>query len=100
MILDAVISLTLGNFGFVLLASFLFGSVVIDKVKKLKKREDTITQKGDCRDAIQVTANGLTAMVMALLYSITLNKIFIVGYVAALAEAFADTAASGIGAFF
>jgi uncharacterized membrane protein len=39
-------------------------------------------------------------MVMALLYSITLNKIFIVGYVAALAEAFADTAASGIGAFF
>jgi hypothetical protein len=37
MILDAVISLTLGNFGFVLLASFLFGTVAIDKVKKLKR---------------------------------------------------------------
>lgn len=99
MVLDAVISLILGNFGFVMLCAFLFGSVIIDKIKHLKKKEDTITKKGDCRDAIQVMANGLVPMMMALLYSGTGHVAFIIGYVAALAEAFADTAASGFGVF-
>lgn len=97
--LDIVVSLIFGNFGFLVLASFLFGSVAVDKIKDKIKTNDDITQKGDCRDAIQVVANGLIPLVMAILYSITLNKAFIVGYVAALAEAFADTSASGIGAF-
>ena len=99
MILDAVISLTLGNFGFALLAAFLFCSVLIDKVKRHAKKNDGIVKKGDCRDGIQVIANGLVPMMMALFYSLTFNQIFIYAYVAALAEAFADTAASGIGAF-
>ncbi len=99
MVLDAVISLILGNFGFVMLCAFLFGSVIIDKIKSLKKKEDTITKKGDCRDAIQVMANGLVPMMMALLYSGTGHFAFVVGYIAALAEAFADTAASGFGVF-
>lgn len=98
-LLDAAVSLTLGNFGFTILAVFLFGSVIVDKIKKHKKSEDTIVKKGDCRDAIQVIANGLVPMLMALLYSITMNAAFIVGYVAALAEAFADTCASGIGVY-
>jgi len=99
MILDAVVSLTLGNFGFVLLLSFLFGSVIIDKIKKKRKAVDTITKKGECRDAIQVIANGLVPMMMALLFSGTMNLAFVVGYIAALAEAFADTAASGMGVY-
>ena len=99
MILDAVVSLILGNFGFVLLCVFLFGSVLIDKIKKRKKADDGITKKGDCRDGIQVIANGLVPMVMALLYSATSHHAFLVGYVAALSEAFADTAASGLGVF-
>ena len=99
MILDAVVSLTLGNFGFVLLAAFLFGSVIIDKIKRHAKKDDGIVKKGDCRDGIQVIANGLVPMMMALFYSLTYNEIFVFAYVAALAEAFADTAASGIGAF-
>lgn len=98
-ILDIVVSLTLGNFGFVLLVAFLFGSVVIDKIKRLRKTDDTVTKKGDCRDAVQVIANGLVPMLMATFYSITLNPAFIAAYVAALAEAFADTAASGIGVY-
>ena len=48
---------------------------------------------------MQVIANGLAPMIMAMLYSITVNEAFLVGYVAALAEALADTCASGIGAF-
>lgn len=97
--LDIVVSLTLGNFGFVLLLSFLFGSVIIDKIKKKKLLDDGITKKGDCRDSVQVIANGLIPMVMALLFSISLERAFIVAYVAALAEAFSDTAASGFGVF-
>lgn len=99
LILDAVVSLILANFGFVLLISFLVVSVAIDKVKKHRQKEDSITKKGDCRDGVQVIANGLIPMMMALLYSGTGNPAFIVGYIAALAEATADTAASGIGVY-
>lgn len=99
LILDVVISLTLANFGFVLLLSFLVISVAIDKVKKHRKKEDTVTKKGDCRDGVQVIANGLIPMMMALMFSGTGNPAFIVGYIAALAEATADTAASGIGVY-
>lgn len=99
MILDAVVSLVLGNFGFVMLCVFLFGSVIIDKIKKRKRKDDGITKKGECRDGIQVIANGLIPMVMALLFSATSHPAFLVGYVAALAEAFADTAASGLGVY-
>lgn len=97
--LDLIISLTLGNFGFILLLSFLFLSIAIDKVKKLGKCEDTVTKKGDCRDEIQVIANGLIPMVLALMYFYTKNFLFVISYVAVLAEAFADTAASGVGVF-
>lgn len=98
-LLDAVISVILGNFGFVLLASFLFGSVVIDKFKKRAKRKDNVAQKGDCRDAVQVVSNGLMPMMMAIMYAFTHSGAFIVAYVAALGEAFADTAASGFGMY-
>lgn len=99
MVLDLVISLTLGNFGFVLLLSFLVCSVIIDKIKCKKKAEDTVSRKGDCRDEIQVIANGLVPAILAVLYAITRNPIFVVAYVATLAEAFGDTAASGFGVF-
>ena len=97
-ILDLVISLTLGNFGLVLLMSFLFGSVLVDKVKDRAKRDD-LAKKGHCRDHIQVLANGLIPMFSALIYSITENRAYLVAFVAVLAEAFADTAASGMGVF-
>lgn len=99
LVLDLVVSLTLANFGFVLLLSFLFGSIVIDKIKASAKKEDTVAKKGDCRDEIQVIANGLVPMMLAVIYSCTFNPIFIVAYVAVLTEAFADTAASGFGVF-
>ena len=99
LILDLIISLTLGNFGFILLLSFLFGSIIIDKIKKMRKASDSITKRGDCRDEIQVIANGLIPMMLAVIYSCTFNPVFVVAYVAVLAEAFADTAASGFGVF-
>ena len=98
--MDVIISLLLGNFGFVILLSFLVGSVCVDKVKKRKKGIVSVAKRdGECRDAVQVLANGLIPTVLALMFGLTLNGAFIVAYVASLAEAFADTAASGIGVF-
>jgi len=98
-LLDIVVSLVFGNFGFLLLLFFLVGSVLVDKIKKKKQKNDGITKRGDCRDAVQVIANGLIPFIFAFFYAASLNPIFIVGYVAALAEALADTVASGIGVF-
>jgi len=99
LVLDLVISLVFMNFGFTVLISFFILSLAIDKVKKLKKREDTITKKEGARDLVQVIANGLIPMVMAMLFAFTVNYAFLVAFVASLAEAFADTAASGIGVY-
>lgn len=99
MLLDLVVSLTLGNFGFTLLLSFLLLSVIIDKIKGKKKAEDTVSKKGDCRDEIQVIANGAIPALLSLLFVYTGNYAFVVAYVATLAEAFGDTAASGFGVF-
>jgi len=80
-VLDIVVSLTLGNFGFVLLLSFLALSVIADKIKKLRKKDDDITARSsEMRDIIQVLANGLVPGIFALMFSITLDNIFIVGY--------------------
>ncbi|MBR2343162.1 MAG: DUF92 domain-containing protein [Clostridia bacterium] len=100
-VLDALVSVSLGNAGFVILCSFLFGSVIIDKFKKRKKTHGRIeeTAKGDCRDAIQVLANGAVPTALSVAFAICGSPILLAAYVAALAEAFADTAASGLGAF-
>lgn len=99
LVIDLVVSLAFGNLGFVVLMAFFVGALAVDKIKKRRKREDTITKKEGTRDLVQVVANGLVPLVMALLYIATLNPAFLVGYVAALAEAFADTVASGLGVY-
>ena len=97
LLLDLFVSLTLGNFGFTVLSAFLIFSVLVDKVKKKCAQPDTVTKKEGTRDAVQVLANGLIPLMMAVLYSGTQNFAFLVGYVASLAEAFADTSASSVG---
>ncbi len=100
-IVDIAVSVSLGNFGFLLLSTFFIGSVIVDKLKKARKNHgrNCEEQKGDCRDAMQVVANGATSAISALAYLMTQNKIFLVAFVAGLAEAFADTSASGIGIY-
>ena len=98
-ILDIAITLAFGNSGFIILCIFFFGSVLIDKIKKKSKSREEETAKGDCRDYMQVLANGLAAFVVSVAYFITKKDVFILAFTAAMAEAFADTAASGIGAF-
>ncbi len=102
-VMDIIISISLGNFGFAVLLLFFVGSIIIDKIKKQRKNTGQnyicVEKKGDCRDAVQVLANGGVATAAAALYFVIPNRLFIIFFIASLAEAFADTAASGIGAF-
>ena len=98
-VLDLIISVCLGNIGFLLLINFFLGSLAVDKIKKKYKAGATEEKKDDCRDIMQVTANGFVAAVFAVFAFFTGNNLFFVGFVAAFAEAFADTVASGIGIF-
>lgn len=99
--LDVTVSVALGNMGFIILFIFLFGSVIIDKFKK-KYRRDILKEevKGSGgRDVMQVLANGGVPFLVAAFYILRNSHLLIVAYVAAVAEAFADTAASGVGIF-
>lgn len=100
-LLDIAVSLAFGNDGFIILCSFFLGAIVIDKVKNRAKKQTKvdINEDKDCRNYIQVMANGLVSFICAVVFLITGNALFIVPFVASLAEAFSDTVASGIGAF-
>ena len=102
---DIVISVTLGNFGFTVLLAFFGCGIAVDKIKKRNKKAGQsvkrgIEKRGDCRDHVQVLANSLVSAILAILYFLTGNRIFIIAFVASLAEALADTAASGIGVLY
>lgn len=99
LIMDFIVSFVFQNFGFLVLISFFVGALVVDKIKKRRQRVDTITLKEGTRDLIQVIANGLIPLVMAIMYSYTRHFGFLIAYVATLSEAFADTVASGFGVF-
>ena len=84
-----------------MLAFFAFG-ILTDKVKKKykkvkQKKKESAEKRGDCRDQVQVLANSLVATICAILFGITHNRIFVIAFAASLAEALADTVASGIG---
>ena len=102
LIVDVLISVSLGNFGFCILLAFFAGGIIVDKIKKsYKKRGQNvgsyIEKRGECRDHVQVFANSIVASACAIIFAITNEKAFVVAFVASLAEALADTTASGIG---
>ena len=101
-VVDIIISVTLGNSGFLLLLAFFAFGIITDKVKKKHKKarqnkKEPTEKRGDCRDQVQVLANSLVATICAVLFGITQNRIFVIAFAASLAEALADTVASGIG---
>ncbi len=96
-ILDIAVSISLGNLGFLLLLTFLVLGIITDKVKK--KNTDTKEEKSSHRDASQVLANGFIPIVCAALYFALGERAFLLAFVAALAEALGDTAASSLGSY-
>jgi uncharacterized protein (TIGR00297 family) len=57
----------------------------------------SITEKGHTRDAFQVAANSLPALLCLMLFYYTQQELFLIGYVSCIAGATADTWASEIG---
>ncbi len=100
LMLDIAISSTFGNVGFLVLMLFFAGSIVTDKFKKrhekTEQNTDNHSDKG-FRGVSQVFANGFVAMLCALLYAVSLERLYFIAFVATMAEAFSDTAASGLG---
>ncbi len=93
LILDTVISVILGNRGFLALLAFLILGVVSDKIKNAGKKK-----KSECRTYFQVFANAAPAAACAVCYAIYPHVALLVGFFAAMGEALSDTMASGIGA--
>lgn len=99
LVLDAVMSATLGNVGFLLLSFFLGGGLLCDTVKKRAKRRVAVEEeKCGARDAFQVFANGGALALFSLIYALTDEPVFLFAGLTAIAEALGDTAGSGIGA--
>lgn len=96
-LLDLAVSVAFGNAGFLMMITFLFGGVLIDKVKERVKKSDSEARTDRSRDSVQVLANGLPAFVMCVMYLVTHHAVFFIAFCAAVAEAFADTAGSGFG---
>lgn len=82
---------------------FLFGSsLIINFSKKLffpeiSSIEQSIHSKNGARDASQICANLLPAVICLLIYFFTSNTAFLIAYLASIAGATADTWASEIG---
>lgn len=97
LVLDVIISLSLGNFGFCLLLLFLAIGALSDKVKKRVKGADFNKNK-ETRNQNQVMANALVGAICAVSFKTTQNYVYAVAFAASLAEALADTLSSSIGA--
>lgn len=100
-LVDLFVSVSLGNFGFVILLLFFALSLLADKIKKRfgKQRPVDEALKGDCRDHMQVIANGLVPSLSAILFFATRSPVFVMAFVASMSEALADTVGSALGAF-
>ncbi|MCQ2592694.1 MAG: DUF92 domain-containing protein [Treponema sp.] len=72
---------------------------IIDKVfeRNIEKSVDGIHEKSGKRVASQVWYNGGVAAISIILYGITGKSAFLMGYLVALGEAFADSLASDVG---
>ena len=98
-ILDIAAAVAFGNKGFIVLCIFFIGSIIVDKIKKYYKKQSRNENTNiECRNYMQVLVNGMIAFLCSISFIITKNPIFAIPFVASLAEAFADTVASGIGA--
>ncbi|MFA5447426.1 MAG: DUF92 domain-containing protein [Sphaerochaeta sp.] len=88
--------------GFGSLATLLFFFITAGILNKLSKRlrgkeMSKIHAKGGRRDAMQVWANGLFALLGALLYALDQSPVYLVMFATSVAEAASDTFAGDVG---
>lgn len=92
-----VITWCMGFEGIFLFAVFYVLGNIASKFSERKLGNNTIEEKGSCRDWMQVAANGGVATLAALYYYNTGNNEAVVMFGAAVAEALSDTCAGEIG---
>lgn len=82
-----------------LLGAFFVSSGIIHLLKKSlgKTVQDSIAEKGARRDALQVLANSLPALISLAAYVLSGEMLFLIGYAGALSGTTSDTWASEIG---
>jgi len=98
----AVTIFTLGSWMWTIpIFSFFILSSLLSKIrKKINPKVDSIFQKGDERDHIQVLANGGFPGIIILLNQIHTTELYYIAYVSAIAAACSDTWATEIGTLF
>lgn len=96
LLLDLMISLALGNLGFVILFAFFGFGIITDNIKKMHKKAGQ--SRKERRNYVQVLCNGLVGGFAAVLYFVFSHRAFLIAFLAVFAEALADTAGSGVGA--
>ena len=97
LVMDIAVSIAFGNLGFAILIIYFMCAIASDKYKNSRKSKVKLSNTDKTRSFMQVFANGVIPTILAIAYIFTSNDIFFIAYVAALAEALADTVASGVG---
>lgn len=94
-LINLVVSLSLGDRGFLLLMLYFALCALADNLKLA----DPVgySEKGECRDEVQVLANGFVGAMCAFLFFVSGARPFLYGFLIAFAESLGDTVASGIG---
>lgn len=113
-VLDVAVSAAFGNVGLLLILAFFFGGAASDVFKKKikekrekiekkdakpRRKKDKSLKKIEPRTVMQVVANGGVPLALSVLYLFSHSNLIIIAFAASVAEALADTWASGFGAF-
>ena len=94
-LVNLTVSLSLGDRGFWLLILYFALCGVADHLKRTDIGDHA--KKGECRDELQVLANGFIGTLAAFLYFISADTAFLFGFLIAFSESLGDTVASGMG---
>lgn len=95
--LGMVIFLCLGLKGYLILMFFFVLSAITSKISNKKFKTNKIHEKGSNRDSMQVIANGMIAMLYAIMFKLSFDNVYLVLYSVAIAQSLSDTLSSDIG---
>ena len=99
LIFCTIITYSFGFLGFTLLTVSIISSYLVGKIKhdKRKEIEQKYHEKTGTRGLIQVLANVLISAILASLYLITKNEIYMISFACAITASLSDSMASDIG---